>query len=73
MEGCGPVYPVPAELQLHQLALSMNQVYQVLWALQRDLATLSDRVGAIESTTARHGASSSQISPPSPPDVWNSG
>ena len=46
--GDGSVLGIPLELQVQQLTLSLNQVYQVLWSLQREVGTLAHTVGTLQ-------------------------
>jgi len=58
------------ELQVQQLTLSLNQVYQVLWSLQREVGTLAQTVGTLQ---ARGGNVNWRNSDLTPSDVWNTG
>ncbi|XP_023336659.1 uncharacterized protein LOC111707734 isoform X3 [Eurytemora carolleeae] len=68
--GDGSVLGIPLELQVHQLTLSLNQVYQVLWSLQREVGTLAQTVGTLQ---ARAGNVNWRNSDLTPSDVWNTG
>lgn len=45
---------IPAEFQMQQLAISVNQIQQVFWDLRRDLTRVIDRVSALEVQMTAH-------------------
>lgn len=45
---------IPAEFQMQQLAISVNQIHQVFWDLRRDLTRVIDRVSALEVQMTAH-------------------
>ena len=56
--------------QLSQLSVSINQLYSGLWSLQREVATLTDRMAAVEQRTEAGARRDSVPSSREEPQPW---